>query len=494
MRVPPWRSFRVRMVLLASTLSGLLLVGFGYYAIAIVTRVSLDRMDIDLLDAARRHLVAPGGPRYWEEVNRELEDIYGPDRVTLCALREGKDISYKSPNWPEGIDPASFPDPGDAPRPPREDRELYDRGGPRGMPRPPIRAPEAYEYFSYDHHGPRFRFCVVGNPHTTLALGVDEDRFREDIRRIQLALLFVLPLGLLLTAGGSWYFTRRALRPIGMLADLTERINAQGLHERIRVKDGDAEFQRLITVFNGMLERLERSFTQATRFSADAAHELKTPLAVLQGELERGVQESEPASEEQGRYGRLLEQVTRLKGITRKLLLLATADAGQLRLRLEPFELSEFLEQACEDAAIVAPHLRVKRKIQPKIGLMADGDLLRQLVQNLIMNAIRYNVQHGKIEVSLREFGEVLQLTIANSGPGIPPADRDRVFERFYRTDKARSRTKGGSGLGLSLAREIARAHQGELYLDQTPPGLTAFTLELPNPHSVRTGERRMLP
>ena len=153
--------------------------------------------------------------------------------------------------------------------------------------RPPIRAPEAYEYFTYDHHGPRFRFCVVGNPHTTLALGVDEDRFREDIRRIQLALLFVLPLGLLLTASGSWYFTRRALRPIGMLADLTERINAQGLHERIRVKDGDAEFQRLITVFNGMLERLERSFTQATRFSADAAHELKTPLSLIRmfGEL-----------------------------------------------------------------------------------------------------------------------------------------------------------------------------------------------------------------
>lgn len=475
---PPrfWRSFRFRAILLASSLSTLLLVGFGVFAMAVITRISLDRMDSDILESARQYLRAEAGPRYWEDVEDTLGAIYGPDRVTLAVIARGNDQIFVSDNWPQGLDLDRFPNPAALPRPPR-----------------PPGPPTAREYFSFNNAGPLWRFCVVTTPGVTVVIGVDEARFREDIRQVRLAFLLVLPMGLLLTVVGGWFLTQRALRPLSALADVTERVTAQGLHERIRLEAQDQEFQRLIEVFNGMLERLDRSFTQATRFSADAAHELKTPMAVLQGELERGVQESSPGSDEQARYGRMLEQVNRLKGITRKLLLLATADAGQLQLKLDPFDLSSFLESAAEDVEIVAPHLRVKAKIQPGLGIMADGDLLRQLVQNLLTNATRYNIKNGKVELHLREFGEVIQLTVANSGPGIPPADRDRVFERFYRTDKARSRTKGGSGLGLSLAREIARAHGGDLFLEQTPPGLTAFTLELPNPHAVRTAGRRTL-
>lgn len=480
-KAPFWRSFRMRVVLLASTLSALLLIAFGFYAIAVITRISLDRMDTDLLEQGRKHLLSPGNARFWYGVEQELAAQYGTDRVALYVLGRGEREIYRTGNWPEDIDTSTFPRPEEAAIPPMDEPELR-RQGPGGFFRRPLRPPDAFEYFSWNTGGPVFRYCVMGCPHTTLAIGVDEARFREDVHRMRLALLLALPLGLLLTAAGSWFITQRALRPIATLADVTERLNARGLRERIHLRDQDVEFQRLINVFNDMLERLDRSFTQATRFSADAAHELKTPLAVLQGELERGVQESPVGSEEQARYGRLLEQVTRIKGITRKLLLLATADAGALRMQVEPFALTEFLEAACDDAGIVAPHLRIKKRLAERVLVMADGDLLRQLVQNLMMNAIRYNVPNGKIEVWLREFGEVIQLTISNSGPGIPPGERDRVFERFYRTDKARSRTKGGSGLGLSLAREIARAHGGDLYLEQTPPGITAFTLELPTP------------
>lgn len=479
-RFQPWRSFRLRMVLLASTLSAALLVGFGMYALEVITRISVQRMDADLLEAARRNLVGPASPRYWEDVQRDLSLLYGEDRVTLCAIGRGGYLIFQSENWPQELDPNQFPDPDEMEPPPFEPgrREGPPRRGPMAGRRPP----EAMGAFRLDRGGEVWRFIVTGVPHTTLILGADEGRFRDDVRRMRTALLLALPLGILLAAAGSLYFTQRALRPVRALADLTERMTARGLNERIELRDEDIEFRRLLSVFNGMLERLERSFAQATRFSADAAHELKTPLAVLQGELERGVQESAPGSDEQGRYSRLIEQVTRLKTITRKLLLLATADAGELKLHLVPFNLSEAIESIAEDAAILAPQLTIKSNIAPGIHVLADGDLLRQLVQNLVMNAMKYNHKSGHVELHLREFGEHVQFTVTNTGRGIPEQHRDHVFQRFYRADKARTRAYGGAGLGLSLSREIARAHRGELYLDQTPPGLTAFTLELPNP------------
>lgn len=480
----PWRSFRFRMMLLASTLSAALLVGFGMYALEVITRISIQRMDADLLEAARRNLVGPGTSRFWEDVERELSLLYGEGGVTLCAKGRGGYTVYQSENWPHELDPMHFPEPEEM-EPPRPDGGRRD-GPPRHGGGGPRRPPEALDAFRLDRGGERWRFIVTGVPHTTLIIGADEGRFRSDVRRVRTALLLALPLGILLAAAGSWYFTQRALRPVRALADLTERMTARGLNERIELRNEDIEFQRLLTVFNGMLERLERSFTQATRFSADAAHELKTPLAVLQGELERGVQESVPGSDEQGRYSRLIEQVTRLKSITRKLLLLATADAGQLQLHLMPFNLSEAVESITEDAGILAPQLTVKANIAPRVHVLADGDLLRQLVQNLVMNAMKYNRKGGHVELYLREFGEHVQLTVTNTGRGIAPEHRDHIFERFYRADKARTRAHGGAGLGLSLAREIARAHRGELYLDQTPPGLTAFTLELPNPRRLK--------
>lgn len=481
----PWRSFRVRMVILASTLSAALLVGFGMFAIEVITRVSMQRMDADLLDAARRNLIGPGSPQFWAGAERELNNLYGEGRVTLCVIGHDRYHVYQSENWPKELDWREFPGPEELGPPPFQPGRRDDMQ--RRGPRPPREPPKAQEIFALWRGGERWRFVVICSHHSTLVIGADEGRFRHDVHRVRTALLLALPLGILLAAAGSWYFTQRALRPVRALADLTERMTARGLHERIEMPDGDVEFQRLLQVFNDMLDRLERSFTQATRFSADAAHELKTPLAVLQGELERGVQESVPGSEEQGRYSRLNEQVTRLKSITRKLLLLATADAGQLRLNLVPFDLSEAVESIAEDAGILAPQLTIKTNIAPRIHVLADGDLLRQLVQNLVMNAMKYNHKAGQVELHLREFGEHVQLTVTNTGRGIPPEHRDHIFERFYRADASRTRAHGGAGLGLSLAREIARAHRGELFLDQSPPGLTAFTLELPNPGLVKT-------
>ena len=481
----PWRSFRARMALLAAILSAALLVGFGMYALEVITRISQQRMDADLLEAGRRFLIGPGGERFWGDAERDLNNRFGEGRVVVWVLGRGGHEVYRSENWPGEVDTSRFPRPEDVPPPPFErDRRMDGPPRGRGPGGPMHRPPEIMNTFNLRRGGERWRFVVTGVPHATLAIGADERRFRDDVRRVRAALLLALPLGLLLAAAGSLYFTQRALRPVRRLAEVTERLTAHGLGERVALEDEDTEFQRLLLVFNGMLERLERSFLQATRFSADAAHELKTPLAVLQGDLERGVQEAAPGSEEQARYSRLLEQVTRLKGITRKLLLLATADAGRLRLHLAPFDLAEVVQSIAEDAAILAPGLSIKTKIADRAQVLADGDLLRQLVQNLVMNALKYNHAQGTVELHLREFGEHVQLTVSNTGQGIPQEHRDHIFERFYRVDQARTGALGGTGLGLSLAREIARAHGGELYLDQTPPGMTAFTLELPNPRA----------
>ncbi len=230
-----------------------------------------------------------------------------------------------------------------------------------------------------------------------------------------------------------------------------------------------------------MLESLERSFKQASRFSGDAAHELKTPLAILQGELERNLQQAEPESQMQQSLSSLLDEVRRLSGIVRKLLLLSLADAGRMNLYRVEVNLSEILAQVEEDIELLAPHLKVQTEIAGQLQVLGDRDLLTQVVQNLVSNAIKYNLPDGWIRIYAEQQKASVLITITNSSKNILPSDRERIFERFYRGDPVRTRSEvEGTGLGLSLSREITRAHGGDLILDSTPSNQTAFTLTLP--------------
>jgi signal transduction histidine kinase len=173
-----------------------------------------------------------------------------------------------------------------------------------------------------------------------------------------------------------------------------------------------------------MLERLERSFHQASRFSGDAAHELKTPLTILQGELERTLQQVTPGSEVQQRLGYLLDEVHRLSGIIRKLLLLSLADAGQLSLYLVEVDISELLFQMLEDVEMLAPHLTVQTNIAKKLKVKGDRDLLMQVLQNLFSNAIKYNLADGWIKVDAKQINDSLKITIVNASEGIKDGDK----------------------------------------------------------------------
>jgi len=302
----------------------------------------------------------------------------------------------------------------------------------------------------------------------------------EMLHRLQTAMLAAAVPGLLLIAAAGGFLASRAMRPVAALTRTAERITAQDLSRRIPTTRQAQEFQRLTEVFNDMLNRLEKSFQQATRFSADAAHELKTPLTILQGQLEESLRSAEDGSELQKLCAGLLEEVQRLKNIVRKLLLLSLADAGELKIHLESIDLSQLIESTIEDARILAPALHIESSIAPGAAVAADPDLLGQVLQNLVSNAIKYNTDGGLVRMELSRDANMFRLAVTNSGEPIPGEAQARLFERFYRGDPSRSKAVEGVGLGLSLAREIARAHGGDLVLAGSDASGTTFELRLP--------------
>lgn len=273
------------------------------------------------------------------------------------------------------------------------------------------------------------------------------------------------------------------MKPIIQITRTAELITAQGLDRRIPEADADTELLQLIKVINDMLFRLEKNYNQAVRFSGDAAHELQTPLTIIQAMLDDAVQHAENGSSEQQRYNDLLEEVQRLKVIVQKLLILSRADFGQLARHTSPLNFSDLIEMIIEDVTVLAPQLNIEQKIASGIMVQGDRELIRQVVRNLAFNAIKYNIAKGLIRFHLSPTKNHVQLRISNTGHPIASVEREKIFKRFYRIDKSRSNKTTGSSLGLALALEIARAHRGKLFLDTTNNNLITFVLTLPRLH-----------
>ena len=500
------RSFKLKLVLLSVLVSGLILLAFGAFSLSVIRRIGLERIDRELLALGDAQVRRPQPPEHWARFDESLASIHGTERsgqfVVKAVDRHGGPL-YVSPRWPDGLtaqglevldiageEPARRPPPGERGFPPVPPMPREGGSGPRpppglegpelrgGPPRPMrVRAPR-YMLVTADQRA--WRFIVMGNEEITLMIGMDLAAFHAEVQRYRNTFAVAAPIALLLLAAGGWLLAAQALRPVRVLTQVATGITAKGLDQRVPAANADREFQALIDVINGMLGRLEKSFQQAVRFSADAAHELKTPLTILQGQLEQAVQIAPSESREQRTYADLLEEVQRLKVIVRKLLLLAQADSGQLKLSLERVDLSREVEALCEDARTLAPELMVQSDIAAGVGVMADPDLVRQALQNLVSNAIKHNREGGCIEFRLSASGGRAGFTIANSTEPGTRIDRDRIFERFYRADKARGRQVAGVGLGLSLAREVARAHGGDLVLQDLRDGWIAFELILP--------------
>jgi signal transduction histidine kinase len=283
----------------------------------------------------------------------------------------------------------------------------------------------------------------------------------------------------LLIAAGSWWLGSIALTPIEQIRRAAERITAERLDERIPSQGPPDEIGGLIQVLNATFERLQGSFEQSARFSADASHQLKTPIAILRAGIDEILNEDGISPEQRNRVADLLQQTRRLTSVAENLLLLSRADTGRLALRETRFNLRGLLEGSMEDARILGEksNLKVEANLPGTLPMTGDRDMISLTLQNLVENAVKYNRPGGKILVSAGETADGVQICVGNSGPGIPPERAPQIFERFYRA-RGDEQTPG-HGLGLSIARELARAHGGDLTLTESREDWTEFCLRL---------------
>jgi signal transduction histidine kinase len=497
------KSFQVRLIWLSVLVSGLALSGFGIGSWWLIRGIQIERIDSEVRAHAEREAGRTRTPFAWQRFESTVLSNFGlrqSDELLLLVQDAAGQVIYQSADWPNSLETDRLPWPSrqDAHkpgpwiqllRPPPPDGARLSQGSapsegnPKAPPGtdflPPGMRPAASVIFR-DIGTQQWRMGLASTDRARVLIGVNAKVIDDDMISVRNAFLVAIPFSLILISLGAWVLSSRALRPLKKLTAATRQVTAQGLDQRIAAIGEDREFRELIGVFNSMLERLERSFLQANRFSADAAHELKTPLAILQGQLERAIHQAEDGSVLQGELTSILDEVRRLSTISRKLLLLAQADAGRMRVFKEPFDLTLALQDLLEDAQMLAPQLQLSSAIEANLVLAADSSLLRQVLHNLIGNAIKYNLEPGWIHLCAQRHAQQIEVTVTNASHGIAKLDESKLFERFYRADTAHSRQVEGVGLGLSLSREIARAHGGDITLKPPTEGQVEFVLTLP--------------
>ena len=324
-----------------------------------------------------------------------------------------------------------------------------------------------------------------------LRVSRSEERLRTQLWEIALVLVLGLPLVVLLAGVGGYILARRALIPIDHLASETRRITAERLHERLTVPNETDEIGRLTQVINDTFARLESSFDQLRRFTADASHELRTPLAVVRGIGEAAVAERRSPGEYEEAIGSMLEEVDRMTNLVDTLLRLSHADAGTIRLSRQPVDLGQLARDVAASLALLAEERNQKLMIDtaPRVFVPVDRLVLREAVTNVLDNAIKYGPAGSTVALHVGRVGDQALLAIGDEGPGIPREYRERIFHRFFRVDEARSRDRGGAGLGLAIAKWAVDMHGGQITVEQRPGGGSEFRILLPLAPSVATAD-----
>ncbi len=328
------------------------------------------------------------------------------------------------------------------------------------------------------------RVGVFSHNDVTLYLGAALSEINADKSELLVGLLVGLPLLVSMAAGGGWWLARKALAPVRQITAATEQITANRLDQRLPVPPARDEIGRLAQVLNAMFDRLEKSFHQAMRFSADASHELKTPLTILRNSIEELLASPTLRGADQRGVSALLEQTRRLSSITEGLLLLSRADAGHLTLDLIEADICEIITGCADDAGIMAEKrgITIATDLPEKLVGSVDAGRLSQILLNLLDNAVKYNRTGGRITIGAEQVqdGGIL-IRVANTGEGIPAEKSGQIFGRFFRLGGDSS--TNGHGLGLSIARELARAHGGELTLERSDRDWTVFVARLSQAH-----------
>jgi len=327
---------------------------------------------------------------------------------------------------------------------------------------------------------------VEGHP-VLIRLGTSEEPLWHGFTRSTAALLAAFPVALLIAGFVAFALARRSLAPVGAMAMRAEQITAKNLNDRLPVENPEDELGHLARVFNATLARLESSFERLQRFTADASHELRTPLTAIRSVGEVGLQQDGDVHHYREVIGSMLEEVSRLTSMVENLLTISRAEAGRVQLELSPMRLLDLATEAAVLLQDLADEKVQRLTVEGDSSgvVLADRLILRHAVMNVIDNAVKYSPIGSPITVRVgRSDGQCI-LDVIDTGPGIPAEDREKIFDRFYRVDKARSREAGGAGLGLSIARWAVEAHSGTLrVLGGTNAG-SIFRLTLPAAEGV---------
>jgi heavy metal sensor kinase len=321
----------------------------------------------------------------------------------------------------------------------------------------------------------------IGGKPVIVQVALSEGAIMQDLQQLLYILLLGLPIAVVTAGVGGYVLACRALAPVDRMAERARSINAERLNDRLPVDNPDDELGRLATVFNETLTRLESSFEQMRRFTTDASHELRTPLTAIRSVGEVGLRGRRDEAAYREIIGSMLEEVDRLALLVDRLLTLSRADTGQAQLSVDMVDIPELAEEIAEQLGVLAEEKNQAIKVQAQVVPRWIGDrvMLRQALLNLVDNAIKYSPVGGSIEILVTQSTEGTLIDVTDTGPGIPAELRSRVFDRFYRVDKARSRANGGTGLGLAIAKLAVEVNGGRLSLEPATDVGSRFRITL---------------
>jgi heavy metal sensor kinase len=344
-------------------------------------------------------------------------------------------------------------------------------------------------------------FPVIEDDHVTKIVQIASslEEVEDALNTLFLILIIAVPLALMIAILGGQFLAHKALKPVDNITQTARMITSQNLNQRIAPVKMKDEISRLIETFNEMISRLDQSFRQVKQFSSDASHELKTPLTILKGEVEVTLRKERSLQEYQQTLKSNLEEINRMSQIVDDLLLLSRADGGEVGLNKEDINLSEIFNEVVTQMEMLAASRKLRlfaSNHHQDIHMFGDALRIRELFINLIENGIKYTEQGGTIRVTLSkeyeplgrnspggtegEKEEFAKIVVSDTGIGIAEEDQERIFNRFFRVDKARSREEGGSGLGLSICKWIIEAHQGEIRVESELGKGSSFIVKLP--------------
>jgi heavy metal sensor kinase len=388
------------------------------------------------------------------DVERRITEhfVFNPRNYIVMLTTSGGNVLYESDN--------------------RQNRDLIGEN---------ILAGATLVYTVRDSDGTVMRVAARRDAPFVIQVAYTENVMRAVLEHLLSIFAVLAPVVLFVAVSGGWLMAGIMLRPIRDISMRAKDITASNLSGRIHTRSTDDELGELISTINGMISRLEMSFRNIREFSLSIAHELKTPLTILKGESELALTKSLTSREAQRLAATYLEESSRLSRIVDDLLTLAKVEAGQMTLHEEPVRLHELVDGIYEDALILAADRRISVTLDRNDQGMVSGDpvRLRQLLRALISNAVRYTDPGGWVRIRNERSENAVSVSVEDSGFGIPAESLDKIFDRFYRVDEARSRAQGGSGLGLSIAKWIAEAHHGSISVQSTPGKGSCFTVHL---------------